>query len=67
PGRVIWAADKIEAILEPYRYAEQQQQRMEVTCSRFNAAQLRWRDGRLLTIRVNPVLHSSYAIIKVPV
>ena len=66
PGRVIWAADKIEAILEPYRYAEQQQ-RMEVTCLRFNAAQLRWRDGRLLTIRVNPVLHSSYAIIKVPV
>ena len=44
PGRVIWAADKVEVILEPYRYA--QQQRMETTCSRFITAQLHWSDGR---------------------
>ncbi|RPH63058.1 MAG: hypothetical protein EHM81_00905 [Chloroflexi bacterium] len=66
PGRVIWTADKIEVILEPYRYPEQQQA-MESTCSRFNAARLRWRDGRLLTIQVATVPRSNYAIIKVPV
>ena len=66
PGRVIWTADKIEVILEPYRYTEQQQA-MEATCSRFNAARLRWRNGRLLTIRVATVSHSNYAVIKVPV
>lgn len=66
PGRVIWGTDKIEVILEPYRYSEQQQA-MEATCSRFNAARLRWRDGRLLTIRVATVAYSNYAIIKVPV
>ena len=66
PGRVIWGAEMIEVILEPYRYTEQQQA-MEATCSRFNAAQLRWRDGRLLIIRVATALHSNYAIVKMPV
>jgi hypothetical protein len=47
PGRVIWGAEQIEIIFEPYRYAAQQQA-MEETCRRCNAAQLRWRDGRLL-------------------
>ena len=65
-GRVIWGADKIEVILEPYRYSEQQQA-MEATCSRFNATQMHWRDGRLLTIRVATVSHSNYAISKAPV
>jgi len=46
-GHVTWYADRIEVTLDAYRYAEQQQA-MEVTCQRFNAANLRWRDGRLL-------------------
>jgi hypothetical protein len=50
-GRVIWSDDRIEVILEPYRYADQQRA-MEITCARFNAANLRWRDGRLLRISV---------------
>lgn len=65
PGRVNWGAEKIEVILEPYRYSEQQQA-MESTCSRFNAARLHWRDGRLLTIRVASVPYSNYAVFKVP-
>ena len=65
PGRVNWGAEEIEVILEPYRYSEQQQA-MESTCSRFNAARLRWRDGRLLTIRVALVPYSNYAVFKVP-
>ena len=51
PGRVRWYPDRIEVALEPYRYADQQQA-MEATCDRFNAANLRWRDGRLLRIHV---------------
>ena len=51
PGRVRWAADQIVVELEPYRYPDQQQA-METTCDRFNAANLRWRDGRLLRIYV---------------
>jgi hypothetical protein len=51
PGRVRWYPDRIEVELEPYRYADQQQA-MEATCDRFNAANLRWRDGRLLRIHV---------------
>jgi hypothetical protein len=50
-GRVRWYADRIEVELEPYRYADQQRA-MEVTCARFNAANLRWRDGRALHITV---------------
>jgi hypothetical protein len=50
-GRVVWYDDHIEVILEPYRYADQQQA-MEITCTHFNAANLRWRDGRLLRISV---------------
>lgn len=46
-GHVTWYADRIEVTLDAYRYAEQQQA-MELTCQRFNAANLRWRDGRLL-------------------
>lgn len=51
PGRVTWCADRIEVLLEPYRYPEQQRA-MEATCRRFNAADLRWRDGRRLHIQV---------------
>ncbi len=50
-GHVIWGAEEIEIIFEPYRYAELQRA-MEDTCRRCNAAQLRWRDGRLLRFRV---------------
>jgi hypothetical protein len=51
PGRVRWEADQIVVELEAYRYPDQQQA-METTCDRFNAANLRWRDGRLLRIYV---------------
>jgi hypothetical protein len=50
-GRVTWHPDRIEVLLEPYRYRDQQRA-MEVTCARFNAANVRWRDGRLLRISV---------------
>ena len=50
-GRVTWHPDRIEVRLEPYRYRDQQRA-MEVTCARFNAADVRWRDGRLLRISV---------------
>jgi hypothetical protein len=52
-GHVIWHADCIEVLLLPYRYRDQQRA-MEATCARFNAAKLRWRDGRLLRISVMP-------------
>jgi len=51
PGRVHWKPDQIEVVLEPYRYPEQQRA-MEESCRRFNAAQIRWRDGRRLYIHV---------------
>jgi hypothetical protein len=51
PGWVTWHEEWIEIVLEPYRYAEQQRA-MEATCQRFNAANLCWRDGRLLRMRV---------------
>jgi hypothetical protein len=51
PGRVRWEADQIVVELEAYRYPDQQRA-METTCDRFNAANLRWRDGRLLRIYV---------------
>jgi len=51
PGRVSWQADQIVVELVAYRYPDQQQA-MEATCDRFNAANLRWRDGRLLRIYV---------------
>ena len=50
-GRVTWYPDRIEVLLEPYRYRDQQRA-MAVTCARFNAANVRWRDGRLLRISV---------------
>ncbi|MBM4461103.1 MAG: hypothetical protein FJ011_25635 [Chloroflexi bacterium] len=50
-GRVSWGPAQIEITFEPYRYPEQQQAMAE-TCRRCNAAQLRWRDGRLLHFRV---------------
>ena len=53
PGWVQWGGDTIEVVLTPYRYPEQQQA-MEESCRRFNAANLRWRDGRRLLIRVAP-------------
>jgi len=53
PGRVQWGEQEIEVILEPYRYPEHQRAMAE-TCRRFNAAQLHWRDGRRLRIRVAP-------------
>ncbi len=53
PGWVQWGTDQIDVLLESYTYPEQQQA-MEETCRRFNAANIRWRDGRLLFIRVAP-------------
>jgi hypothetical protein len=50
-GRVTWHSDRIEVVLEPYRYSDQQQA-MEKTCARFNEASVHWRDGRLLRISV---------------
>ena len=50
-GRVRWYPERIEVILDSYRYREHQQA-MEATCQRFNQANLRWRDGRLLRISV---------------
>jgi len=51
PGRVRWGKEEIEVVLDPYRYPKQQQA-MEESCRRFNEAQVRWRDERLLRIRV---------------
>lgn len=51
PGRVTWYDDRIEVVLDPYRYRDPQRA-METTCARFNAANVRWRDGRLLRISV---------------
>ena len=51
PSRIIRGKEEIEVVLDPYRYPDQQQA-MEETCRRFNEAQVRWRDGRLLRIRV---------------
>jgi len=51
PGRVTWYKDRIEVVLDPYRYADQQRA-MEAICRRFNKAGLRWRDGRRLRIHV---------------
>lgn len=53
-GQVRWDDDRVEVELEPYRYADQQRA-MEATCARFNAANLRWRDGRALHISVGEV------------
>jgi len=50
-GRVRWGRDDIEVTLDPYRYP-QHQCAMQETCRRLNAAQVRWRDGRLLRMRV---------------
>lgn len=50
-GRVTWYQDHIQVVLDPYVYHDQQRA-MEATCQRFNAAHLRWRDGRLLRITV---------------
>jgi hypothetical protein len=50
-GRVTWHDDHVAVELEPYRYSDQQRL-METTCARFNAANVRWRDGRLLRITV---------------
>jgi hypothetical protein len=50
-GRVTWHSDRIEVMLEPYRYSDQQRA-MQATCARFNAARVHWRDGRLLRISV---------------
>ncbi|HIE18023.1 MAG TPA: hypothetical protein EYP71_07520 [Dehalococcoidia bacterium] len=50
-GQVTWHEDRIEVVLDAYRYP-QHQQAMEATCRRFNEANLHWRDGRLLHIHV---------------
>jgi hypothetical protein len=50
-GWVQGSVEQIEVVLEAYRYPEHQQAMAE-TCRRFNAANIRWRDGRLLRIRV---------------
>lgn len=51
PGRVTWRPGEVEVVLQRYRYP-QQQAAMEETCRRFNARNIRWRDGRLLRIHV---------------
>jgi transposase len=51
PGRVRWGQEEIEVVLDPYRYPEHRQAMAE-SCRRFNRAQVRWRDGRLLRIHV---------------
>jgi hypothetical protein len=51
PGRVTGSADQIDVVLDGYRYVDHQQA-MAAICQRFNAANLRWRDGRLLHIQV---------------
>jgi hypothetical protein len=43
-GQVTWQDGRIEVKLELYRYADQQQV-MGITCARFNAARLHWRDS----------------------
>lgn len=53
-GQVTWHPDRIEVGLAPYRYREHQQA-MVTTCHRFNQANLRWRDGRLLRFSVRPL------------
>jgi len=50
-GQVTWHSDRIEVVLEPYRYSNQQHA-MEKTCARFNEVGVHWRDGRLLRISV---------------
>ena len=50
---VTWCDDRIEVVLEPYRYRDQQRA-MAATCVRFNATNVRWRDGRSLRISVAP-------------
>ena len=50
-GRVTWHKDRIHVTLDPYRYRDQQEA-MEKTCIRFNAAHLRWRDGRLIQFSI---------------
>jgi hypothetical protein len=57
PGRVRWGQRDIEAVLDPYRYPEHQQA-MEESRRRFNQAQVRWRDGRLLRL-VGLCLHGA--------
>jgi len=52
-GRVSWHSDRIEVVLDPYRYTEHQQA-MEITCEHFNKSNLRWRDGRHLIFSVAP-------------
>ncbi len=50
-GQVKWGKEQIEVVFDPYRYPEHQRA-MEECCRRFNEAQVRWRDGRLLCIHV---------------
>jgi hypothetical protein len=50
-GRATWYQDRIEIVLDSYAYHDQRRA-MGATCQRFNAANLRWRDGRLLRITV---------------
>jgi len=50
-GRVTWHPDRIEVVLDPYSYRDQQRAG-EATCQHFNEANLCWRDGRPLHISV---------------
>lgn len=52
-GTVTHHPDRIEIVLDAYRYADQQRAMLE-TCRRFNQAQPRWRDGRLLVFSLRP-------------
>lgn len=51
PGQITWRPGEVEVMLERYRYADQQEAMFE-TCRRFNEKSIRWRDGRLIRIRV---------------
>jgi hypothetical protein len=50
-GRITWYNDRIEVVLEPYRYRDQQRA-MEASCARFNARNVHWRDGRRIRISI---------------
>ncbi len=47
----VWQQDHIEIVLDSYRYREHQQA-MELTCRRFNQANLCWRNGRYYRLLV---------------
>ena len=51
-GTITHHPDRIDIVLDAYRYADQQRY-MAQTCRRFNQARPRWRDGRLLVFSLH--------------